>query len=70
MNLESFKGFKRFKELHTVPTRSLETRGTSFCKKLIFAAFPKSGFLTEGIEIFFKVGRLGGTLFFFTLQIF
>jgi hypothetical protein len=46
----------------TVPTKSLETRERSLCKKQIFAAFPKIGFLTEGIKNVFGSSYSGWLL--------
>jgi hypothetical protein len=49
-------------QIFTVPTRSLETRERSLCKKPIFAAFPKIRFFTESIEIFFESSHNGWLL--------
>jgi hypothetical protein len=48
----------------------LETRERSLCKKPIFAAFPKIGFLTEGIEIFFEVAIMVGYFLNFFFRFF
>jgi hypothetical protein len=43
-----------------LPTRSLETRERSLCKKPIFAAFPKIGFLTAVLKFFLEVAIIIG----------
>jgi hypothetical protein len=60
--IKKFEFIEHIERNSTVPTRSLETRERSLCKKPIFAAFPKIRFFTESIEIFFKSSHYGWLL--------